>query len=1069
MNNSHPSNDGGVPRLPTALIFVWNNPPLIESCLQLARTLVQLDYVPVIVTLDVQNDDLIAAAGFRHESIYRSMSIVGPDLERTLKDLAVMTTNGIELRGINVNQACAYERLALEKGFPAFETKSEQELLSKTIMCIEGWRLLLDRYHPSACFVWNGLVLPSLGLKWLCGERGIPCGSLERGLLPGMLVVDGIGINYGGSLGGERWKRFDGNLPPVDPALADDYIRLYIESGRSVVNKGVDAAPEELKSHLGISPECKPIVVPLQIDFDTNILYFSPHYPTNESVIREVAEAARQLENAYVVVKAHPENPGQDLARIRKLLEGVGTITDEFTVQSLLKAAHAVVVRNSTVGLEALMHHKPVVALAQSAWSGKGFSYDVGGKGEIVGILKTFWEESKPGLRNNELFKHYLARLIEGYHYRLIGGVVNDDYNQRLVSRIIAAGVPARAELRPKLQPPILPEDEYEGIPAPTFSVIISTYNRPELVGRAIQSALAQAYDHFEVLVVEDGSPNNAADVVKAFNDPRLRYIWKENSGAPETINRGIAEATGDFVIQLDDDDEMLPGALATYGALARKRPEADVIFGELEYLENGQISRDLKYPNFDGKVPLSRVVMGCPLPHGGTAIKRDVFSRYGKFDPAFKRAYDYEWWSRVIQNLHVLYSGAFVYRWHIHSESLTAYTTKDFTAVDTSYEAEIVRRLVAKYSWQELFPELDWKGNPRQAQGTAMLSVGTAFNQWRAREEAEALIERSRVYSPSAQAYRLLAEFAVERGELREAIGLIRCAIACSPVDPHLQSRYAALIDRLHQTEAEVMPAPRPTGRKYVNITVVTHNRLAFTRRCIASLNRNTFFPHTITVVDNGSSDGTQEFLRGMHDKGFIHNLILHEENKGVAIAANDGWEAEDSDYYMKLDNDIVIEKPGWLTAMAELVDRVPKIGAVGYNFEPTSYQLAAINGFTIRLKPEGGTLGGCCVMLPRRTHEKLGFWAEIFGRYGEEDGDYGTRIYHAGLINAYMSDENIGLHLPDGRAARIDSDLNIHSSEETKYREFKEDQRRKSIDLRLSRATAFAKGELPLYQPRS
>ena len=66
----------------------------------------------------------------------------------------------------------------------------------------------------------------------------------------------------------------------------------------------------------------------------------------------------------------------------------------------------------------------------------------------------------------------------------------------------------------------------------PTISVIIPTYNRAHMIGRAIQSVLNQTYQGFEVIIIDDGSADNTEEVVNSFNDGRLRYIKiKENSG----------------------------------------------------------------------------------------------------------------------------------------------------------------------------------------------------------------------------------------------------------------------------------------------------------------------------------------------------------------------------------------------------------------------------------------------------------------------------------------------------------------------------------------------------------
>jgi glycosyltransferase involved in cell wall biosynthesis len=110
----------------------------------------------------------------------------------------------------------------------------------------------------------------------------------------------------------------------------------------------------------------------------------------------------------------------------------------------------------------------------------------------------------------------------------------------------------------------------------PTFSVVICTYNRADLVGRAITSVLRQTLEDFELIVVDDGSVDGTGGVVAAIDDPRVHYLYRENGGLSAARNTGVASSSGQYVTFLDDDDEVLPrwlekmeGALAGDDAVA--------------------------------------------------------------------------------------------------------------------------------------------------------------------------------------------------------------------------------------------------------------------------------------------------------------------------------------------------------------------------------------------------------------------------------------------------------------------------------------------------------------------
>ena len=302
---------------------------------------------------------------------------------------------------------------------------------------------------------------------------------------------------------------------------------------------------------------------------------------------------------------------------------------------------------------------------------------------------------------------------------------------------------------------------------------------------------------------------------------------------------------------------------------------------------------------------------------------------------------------------------------------------------------------------------------------------------------------------------------------------------------DQNKNNRETRLVKEKYKDKLPPSSGKKPTGYyfkegvsilSYVNVCVVTFNRRDFTKQAIESILKNTRYPHVITVVDNNSQDGTKEYLTEIKREGIIKNLILLDENIGVAKASNLAWQEEPgAAYYLKYDNDIVIQKPDWLMNMVKVVDRIPELGAIGYNFEPSSYPGQEINGHKIRIKRDAN-IGGACYLIPKRVEEKLGYWCEDYGLYGEEDGDYSLRLRLAGYYNAYMEDENIGIHLPGDRAALIDSVSKRgicyqELEEEYEYRTWKDSRR---LDLQkpggiLERNVfAYQNGIRSLYVPR-
>ena len=122
------------------------------------------------------------------------------------------------------------------------------------------------------------------------------------------------------------------------------------------------------------------------------------------------------------------------------------------------------------------------------------------------------------------------------------------------------SGAPTPTEPRPVTQSGVQLQPFGEG---PRFSVLMAAYNRADLIHVAIDSVLVQDFEDYELVIVDDGSTDRTPEVVRSYDDPRIRYIRKDvNEGRSPTRNRAIAEARGEFVLWMADDDLIAPGVL---------------------------------------------------------------------------------------------------------------------------------------------------------------------------------------------------------------------------------------------------------------------------------------------------------------------------------------------------------------------------------------------------------------------------------------------------------------------------------------------------------------------------
>lgn len=129
-----------------------------------------------------------------------------------------------------------------------------------------------------------------------------------------------------------------------------------------------------------------------------------------------------------------------------------------------------------------------------------------------------------------------------------------------------------------------------------TISVITPTYNRQNLINNAIDSILAQSFEDFEMIIVDDGSTDSTKSLVAKYmsNDPRIRYFLKENGGPSAARNFGIEQAVGKWILYLDSDDTLFPNCLETM----MKYIGDETVFAfprsdrSLELYENGQLAQ---------------------------------------------------------------------------------------------------------------------------------------------------------------------------------------------------------------------------------------------------------------------------------------------------------------------------------------------------------------------------------------------------------------------------------------------------------------------------------------------
>ncbi len=193
----------------------------------------------------------------------------------------------------------------------------------------------------------------------------------------------------------------------------------------------------------------------------------------------------------------------------------------------------------------------------------------------------------------------------------------------------------------------------------PRVSVVLPTYNRSTVIGRAIKSVLEQTYVDFELIVVDDGSTDSTLNVLDRYDPSRVRVITlKKNSGPCRARNIGISAAQGELIAFHDSDDEWLPNKLALQlDKLTHPQQESHRQVGAVYsrvISKSGGVFR-LYFPPYDDSLTfrgdiyrqlLQRNVVGTPT----MIVKRDVLNRVGLFDEELTWLEDWDLALRIAQ-----------------------------------------------------------------------------------------------------------------------------------------------------------------------------------------------------------------------------------------------------------------------------------------------------------------------------------------------------------------------------------------------------------------------------------
>lgn len=173
----------------------------------------------------------------------------------------------------------------------------------------------------------------------------------------------------------------------------------------------------------------------------------------------------------------------------------------------------------------------------------------------------------------------------------------------------------------------------------PSLSIITVVYNNVRDIERTIRSVIGQTYPHIEYLVLDGGSTDGTAEVIKRYDAHIARWVSEPDKGIYDAMNKGLAMATGDYVLFMNSGDEIY--AQDTVERVFASAPDADIYYGETELFDDKWESIGLRRHHIPERFTWRSFRFGMNVSHQAIYIRRAIA---GRFDTQYALSADIDW-----------------------------------------------------------------------------------------------------------------------------------------------------------------------------------------------------------------------------------------------------------------------------------------------------------------------------------------------------------------------------------------------------------------------------------------
>lgn len=213
----------------------------------------------------------------------------------------------------------------------------------------------------------------------------------------------------------------------------------------------------------------------------------------------------------------------------------------------------------------------------------------------------------------------------------------------------------------------------------PLVSVIMPVYNNEPYVKQAVDSILEQTYSNFELIAIDDGSSDGSGKILDSYakQDGRVRVIHQPNKGLVATLNRGIAESTGEYIARMDGDDISFPRRFEQQVAVLEAHENVVLVAGGFEVIDedNEFIYREV-VPAISADIKRSMLLRN-PIAHGSVMFRRSALDAVGMYSDQCGPTEDFELWTRLSVVGDFVGLEPTIFRWRVNRKGITSNNNK--------------------------------------------------------------------------------------------------------------------------------------------------------------------------------------------------------------------------------------------------------------------------------------------------------------------------------------------------------------------------------------------------------